>query len=406
MPAQSRRLIDVEHDDPWGFGAPEGAVVDKRPDPHGQPRGRVAPVRRESPLPPSQPPRPADAGAILLTPGTRATRGVPPEPAGDARLQLDVPSDVSAEYVLPRRRRPPRRGPRPVSVVLTIGLVLLAGVGAYLWAVRDRPILSAVPVQQGTFVLSSQPAGAEVRLDGVPAGRTPVALTLTPGDHTVTVTTEGGVTQQVTARVPAGESASQHLVLDAPPPPVAAARKRGRSTAAPVPADGSAAAPSGAVMSPNAAAVAPASTAPSAPVAPAGSSGFVTFDLPFTAQVYEGGKLLGSTSSRLRVAPGTHTFTLVSPELGFDTQETVVVAAGQPTRHVVEQHSAPLSVNARPWAEVFISGRSFGETPLANISLPIGTYQVMLRHPTLGEREVAVTVRYGAANRLAVDMRQ
>ncbi len=387
MPAQSRRLIEVEHDDPWGFGAPEGTSVDKRTDPHGVGRGRVAPVRRETPRPASEAPRPVDAGAIVLTPGGRATRSAAHEPAGDARLQLDVPNEASPDYVLPRRRRPPRRGTRPMTVVLALGLVVLAGVGAYLWFVRDRPVQAVIPVQQGTFVLSSQPAGADVLLDGSPAGRTPLALTLAPGDHIVTVTTGGGVTRQITARVPAGESASQHLVLDAPQPPAAATRKRGRDPAAPVRADGGAAVPGG------------------APVA-AGSSGFVTFDVPFSAQVFEGGKLLGSTASRLRVAPGTHTFTLVSPELGFDAQETVVVSAGQPTRHVVEQHSAPLSVNARPWAEVFISGRSFGETPLANISLPIGTYQVTLRHPTLGEREVAVTVRYGTANRLAVDMRR
>ncbi len=108
----------------------------------------------------------------------------------------------------------------------------------------------------------------------------------------------------------------------------------------------------------------------------------------------------------MRVRPGTHTFTLVNDQLGFRNEERVVVGAGRSTRRVVEQRSAPLSINALPWAEVVIAGRSFGETPLANISLPIGTYQVTLRHPTLGEREVGVTVGLGRPNRLAVDLRR
>ncbi len=152
----------------------------------------------------------------------------------------------------------------------------------------------------------------------------------------------------------------------------------------------------------------PGGTASAAPApAPPPPPSYVTFSAPFDVQVYEDGNFLGTNSGEpLRVRPGTHTFTLVNEQLGFRTSETVVVGTGRLTRRVVEQRSAPLSVNVLPWAEVFISGRSFGETPLANISLPIGAYRVTLRHPTLGEREVPVTVRLGAPNRLAVDMRR
>jgi PEGA domain len=96
----------------------------------------------------------------------------------------------------------------------------------------------------------------------------------------------------------------------------------------------------------------------------------------------------------------------VNEPLGFRAEETVDVGAGRSIRRAVSQPSAPLSVNAEPWAEVFIAGRSVGATPIANLALPVGTYQVTLRHPTLGERDVAMTVRLGAPNRLAVDMRR
>lgn len=52
-----------------------------------------------------------------------------------------------------------------------------------------------------------------------------------------------------------------------------------------------------------------------------------------------------------------------------------------------------------------IGGRNYGETPLANISLPLGAHEVTLRHPTLGERRETVTIRQGAPGRVSVDMR-
>ncbi len=134
---------------------------------------------------------------------------------------------------------------------------------------------------------------------------------------------------------------------------------------------------------------------------------FVSFDVPFEVRIYENGGFVGTnTSDPIRVPPGRHTFTLVNESLGFRTEYTVLARAGRPTRQVVGSHTAPLSVNAEPWAEVFVAGRRLGQTPIDGITLPVGTHQVTLRHPTLGEREVAMTVRLGGLNRLAVDMRR
>ncbi len=277
---------------------------------------------------------------------------------------------------------------RLAAAALALGLIALSGAGAYLWfttapGATGAATPAAAAPRTGTFVLSSHPPGAQVVVDGVPAGVTPLALQLTAGPHAVVATGADGMAEQLSAEVAAGESVSRHLVLQpAAGAPVAAARAPG--------------APSGIESGPG---------ATPAPVAPPPS--YVTFSAPFDVQVYEGGTFLGTSSGdRLRVRPGTHTFALVNEPLGFRVYDTVVVGTGRTVRRVVEPRSALLSVNALPWAEVSIAGRSFGETPLANISLPIGTYRVTLRHPTLGEREVPVTVRLGAPNRLAVDLRR
>ena len=40
-----------------------------------------------------------------------------------------------------------------------------------------------------------------------------------------------------------------------------------------------------------------------------------------------------------------------------------------------------LFVNTRPWTEVFVNGKSVGNTPLKNFALKMGTYQLVLSNP-------------------------
>jgi hypothetical protein len=52
-----------------------------------------------------------------------------------------------------------------------------------------------------------------------------------------------------------------------------------------------------------------------------------------------------------------------------------------------------VSINAAPWADVWIDGAAAGQTPLANLVLPIGTHEIVFRHPQLGEQRQQVTVK-------------
>jgi hypothetical protein len=71
----------------------------------------------------------------------------------------------------------------------------------------------------------------------------------------------------------------------------------------------------------------------------------------------------------------------------------------------VELPYGSLSINAQPWAEVWIGSERIGETPIANLSRRVGSYDITFRHPELGERRETVLVTLRQPSRLGVDMR-
>jgi hypothetical protein len=46
-----------------------------------------------------------------------------------------------------------------------------------------------------------------------------------------------------------------------------------------------------------------------------------------------------------------------------------------------------------------------GETPIGSVTVPIGIHEVVFRHPELGERRQAVTVKAGEPTKVGVDLR-
>jgi hypothetical protein len=124
-------------------------------------------------------------------------------------------------------------------------------------------------------------------------------------------------------------------------------------------------------------------------------------------QVFEDGRLLGTTrTDRIMVAAGRHRLDLVSEALGFRATRVVQVPPGRVTPLAIELPRAPVSINAQPWAEVWIDNERVGETPLANVQVPIGPHEIVFRHPELGEKRHAVTITLGAPARVTIDMRK
>jgi hypothetical protein len=56
-----------------------------------------------------------------------------------------------------------------------------------------------------------------------------------------------------------------------------------------------------------------------------------------------------------------------------------------------------------PWAEVWVGDQRLGETPLGNVSLPVGRHEVVFRHPQLGERRQPLVVKANTPARVVAD---
>ena len=238
-----------------------------------------------------------------------------------------------------------RGTPRVIPLTITPG----AEVSQYL-EFAEAPVV-------GQLVVQSEPVGAKVLVDGIERGVAPVTVRdLAPGDHQVDLQSEG-VTARHTVSVQAGGTASLLVPI-------------GTSAAA-------------------------------GPV-----SGWVSVKAPFTMEIHEGGKLLGSSEAdRIMMAAGRHELELVSETLGYRATRVVQVLPGKVAAIAVDLPQGVMNLNASPWAEVWIDGQRVGETPIGNLSVPIGPHEIVFKHPQLGEKRQAVSVTLGAPIRVSVDMK-
>jgi hypothetical protein len=210
----------------------------------------------------------------------------------------------------------------------------------------------------GHLRVESQPAGAKVTVDGVARGVAPLTVAdLLPGDHEVILETP--------------EASARHVVS--------------------VQAGGTAS-----LLAPVGAAV------------PAGApvSGWLTIRAPFSLEVREGGRVIGTTDAdRIMVAAGRHELQLVNESLGYSATRIVNVPAGKVASVAADLPNGTVSLNASPWAEVWIDGQRVGETPIGNLSVSIGSHEVVFKHPQFGEKRHAISVTLGGPVRLSVDMK-
>jgi serine/threonine-protein kinase len=231
---------------------------------------------------------------------------------------------------------------------------------------------AATAAAMGSVSIDATPR-ARVFVDEAPRGTTPVRMDLPAGAHRVRLEADGGVTRTIDLQVVAGKELSQVVDLG-----------KGGATAPAPPA-------------PAAASVA-AAPAPPTP-------GFVTIDATEELQVIENGTVLGiSGAGRISLEPGSHLIEFRNDNLGFQTTRTVQVLPGKTTRVTIPLPEGNLSINATPWAEVFLDGRGLGETPIANVTTRAGTHEIVFRHPQHGELKQTVVVKAGELGRVTVNM--
>jgi hypothetical protein len=311
-------------------------------------------------------------------------------------------------------------------------LVAYAGVAAVVLAVvwlfqGDRlATLGSTPSSagtEGTATIVSRPEGAEVFIDGQPRGVAPLRLSLPVGTYALELR-NGAATRALTLSIDAA-TAVREVVDLAPIASTGRLEITSDVAGAPVAVDGVArgvtplllddiepgshrvAIGAGASAVYRTVTVEAGATATVvASTVPAGASGgWVTFVSPIDMQVIENGQVLGTTgATRLMLPAGRHELELVAEPYRFRTTAMALVGVGRTITIPVSVPNGRLSINAVPWADVWLNGNPLGSTPLANIAVPIGDHTVIWRHPELGERRQTVRVTADTPARVGVDL--
>jgi hypothetical protein len=206
----------------------------------------------------------------------------------------------------------------------------------------------------GRLAIDSDPPGAEIEINGHRYGVTPRTLVnVSPGEHRLVLRRDGTELQR-TVRVTTGGA----VTVVVPFPPAAA------------------------------------------------PSGWIAIASPIELDVLEDGVLIGtSRTPRIMLATGSHTLQFVNAQTGFQQTKQVQVDPGTLVRTAIEPPPGVIHLNALPWAEVSIDGKSIGETPIGNFAIPIGPHRVVFRHPELGEQTIDTVVKAGVPARLTANMR-
>ena len=377
---------------------------------------------------------PSDALFSLQTePLSSGKSGSPPaaarkpfETAPGAPFTVIPAPAAQAAPVSKRRFRAPKFKISRKAVLAAAALVVVAGGGVYASRFMIGAGVSTPPT--GTLVVQTNPAGVQVFVDGKEYGQTPARFAVPVGPHILELRGRG-VPRVMNVNVTAGAEVSQYLEF-ANTPETGSLRVETQPAGAKVMVDGTdrgvapvtindllpgdhevilqtpiasarhvvsvQAGGTASIVTP----VASASTA-AGPV-----SGWLTVKAPFSLEIREEGRIVGTTDAdRLMLAAGPHTIELVNETLGYRVTRTVQVMPGKVASLAVDLPKGVVNLNATPWAEVWVDGQRVGETPIGNLSIPIGPHEVVFRHPQFGEKRHAISVTMSGPTRVSVDMK-
>jgi hypothetical protein len=190
----------------------------------------------------------------------------------------------------------------------------------------------------GTLVITTEPVGVAVSVDGVPRGTAPLSLPVPPGRHVVTAANEFGQ-----ARREAEVQSGGWLQV------------------------------------------------------PLGVSGWIEVVSPVTVRTTISGTAVPDGATRFGAAPGRHRVEFVNEGIGLRDAQDVVVEAGRTTQVSVTGTSGVVEItSSAPNATVWVDGTSLGRAPLT-VTLPLGRHEIKLVHAELGELRYEVFVKMGSS---------
>jgi hypothetical protein len=399
---------------------------------------KAAPVPKpaEAPATPAPQPTPAATAATTpATPGAKDLADLIPQQELDVLsssmpkplFNPDAPFSVRSEAFEPAKKRMARGGSFVRIAALTVGLLVVVGGGAFAYRYFGTAATPEATPTTGTLIVQSNPPGVQVFVDGIDRGMTPARLSVDAGSHILELRGRG-VPRVIPLQVAAGAQVSQYLEF-ADTPTTGRLQVQSEPAGAKVTIDGTlrGVAPlTVADLTPGdheiimqndlgsarhvvtiqagatASLLAPIAAAPaSGPV-----SGWLAVRAPFTVEIREQGRLLGTTDTdRIMTTAGRHDLELVNEALGYRATRTVQVPPGKVAPLALDLPNGAVNLNAMPWAEVWIDGRRVGETPIGNLNVAIGPHEVVFKHPQFGEKRHAISVTLSAPVRLSVDMK-
>jgi hypothetical protein len=134
-------------------------------------------------------------------------------------------------------------------------------------------------------------------------------------------------------------------------------------------------------------------------------SGGLRLSTPIELQVLEGERVLGTSADGPIVASaGVHQLDFINASIGFRSRQSVTIKAGEIIPLKVQPPDGRVSINAQPWAQVWIDGNLVGETPLANLTVSAGEHEIVFRHPQLGEQREKAIVKSGVQTRISTTL--
>jgi hypothetical protein len=199
----------------------------------------------------------------------------------------------------------------------------------------------------GTLVVSSDPVGARVSVDGRVRGTTPLTLTdLTVGAHVVLLEADKGSVRRTVTITEEGPTQLSESIY----------------------------------------------------------AGWVHVSSPFEVTLTEGTRRLAlDARSEVLLAAGTHDLVLENRALGFRERRRVEVTPGLTAPLAIQPRPSMLDVTATLPSDVFVDGVRAGATPLSDYPVAIGARDILVRSQDgSAERRVTLTITVSPA-RLNVD---
>jgi hypothetical protein len=198
----------------------------------------------------------------------------------------------------------------------------------------------------GELRVESVPDGARVVLDGREAGFTPLTVkNLAAGRHALILEGESGTLRR-TVRVQAGERTVARYEITA---------------------------------------------------------GFLSLSSRIPLEIFDGTRKIGtSDEGHILLAPGQYKVKLVNTHYSFSDDVEFTIKPGEITTHAVTLPQGSLRITTEAGAEVFVEGEAIGTAPVPAVQVPIGTREVLVRHPQFGERRQSVDIVLGQPVELSV----